>query len=363
MSKCNCQPSCLPTTLVSLHQCPDCITNGNNILVSDDNCCTRSLIGEGIAYRSEDVVSHTDGSDQQGVIKLNPKSLIGAKGILATLGNGELVQVGRDAPDGSVLVRSGGVWTYSQLTEDKTTFSADEIISGNGTLASLICGSGNTLRLGTFTGCKESFLYFNADRKQECLDIEDMSFMLNGVMCKTIPAWTDANPVTHIIVCTANGLEKKAVNGTVVENLSLTPMVMIYKQCKAYVGFSPAPSVIEEPDTGPCVNGYFETNTIEFNLPDLDEWDDRARYVRLLVSLKGIAGTSTHDIVCRIEGVDYARISTNVGDWDTDTNQVVVKIPSNKKIKIQGIRQDASGTPGGTEVTGLFVFLQEFLFS
>lgn len=359
MNSCHCRNNtCPPETPVS---CPDSAQTGEAILIADDNCCEKRLQGEGVAYRESGTVAHTDGSDRNGRIKLNPPNSNGIEELFGKLQDGTLVAIGKDSSEGSVLIRRAGFWTASQLTEASRIFKANSIRQGSGMLAAFICSTEGNVEIGIFDKCNSAFIYLDDEGVPQCKTITNVATDLVTALCAVIPVLASDETAEHTIVCSENGLRKQ---GGTVTNTWLNPPVLLYSQVKAASG-TPlfGNEIINIPPLPNPTVGYIVDETVNVNLTAVSGYDVKAKYIRLNLWAKGYGGTSSHDLVIAVDGMEYLRVPlVNDQTSGSDSNQIQIPIPSNKTIQIQGIRQVNFGSGSGDELGYLAVWLQEWIF-
>ncbi len=342
--------------------CPPGTASGA-VLVADDNCQTRVLEGRlGILSTNEKGdTTITDGSSDRGLIHLQPAKSPGLVTIFGRDSTGTLFELGDDAPEGATIIKQGGQWVVKSTQEATFTFNPSLLPVGAGSLATFICGPNGNVRLGTYTGCANGgILVFNEGSSVPvCNSLVDFAESLMIPFCEAADVATVDDIYQGILVCTSNGVKKQSGS---LNTVFLNPPQLIYLQHKAYPGWTVPPGAEDDlPGVGMPVAGYFTDETVDINLSTLAGYSANATSVVLNCQIKGFGGGALFDIVCVVDGMQYARVPFNsTSSSGADTNQIEVPIPANKTIRIQAIRFSVSGVGSGTEVNYMAVWLQCF---
>ncbi len=98
--------------------CPDTVQSGE-LVVMDDNCRPRRLMGTGVAYADDNEAVLTDGSEDQGLIKLNPPTTQSASGIIVTDKAGTVLRID-EFTEGDILTIEGSNVLLASCAERNT---------------------------------------------------------------------------------------------------------------------------------------------------------------------------------------------------------------------------------------------------
>lgn len=354
----SCKPSCAEQNLAD---CPFESKSGQ-LVVRDDNCTERRLLGSnGIIIVDDDsFATVSDGSEKQGQIPLNPPDAAALDAITG-ISNGALFQMGQDAPEASVLQKSGSQLVFKNLTNPRNTYDPLELRKGTGHLGAFICGPNGTVTLGTYDGCANGVLTFDADKNPVCLSLEAFALSLLVPICTQVIKVPDTETYKGTLICTENGVRLQTSPNA---DVWLSPPQLIYSQNKQWPGhsLSPGSEVAYFPPVS-VTNGYFESETVDVDLTTITGYDVRAKTVMINIMLGGYGGAGSFDMVMVVEGMEYARALLGESiSTDSAYNQIEVPIPANKKIRVQAVRQDDSGVSSGNELAVCMVYLQAFRF-
>lgn len=133
--------------------------------------------------------------------------------MFARLVDGTLIELGHDAPDGSVLFKISGQWKAGSITDQKTTFGEASIKKFKGSIATFGCGANGTLTLGIFDGCKDGFLAFDENGFVVCKTKSNIADdMMTEICSKAISVPADET-ISGRLVCTEKGIRKTNEGG------------------------------------------------------------------------------------------------------------------------------------------------------
>lgn len=210
MSSCNCACSHCGSQSSPADPCSclDEISSGVPVVL-DENCNQRSLISNGgiLTTDNNGVGRISDGSEGEGLITLDPAespaldSLFGGSG-------GNLYCIGKDAPEGAIIVKKGGKWVVTFADTVKKTYDGASLKKGVGNIAAFICGAEGTVELGRLQVCPESLIYINADNAPECKTISQLTDDIELELCNTAVAPSTGFVADHFLAC-ENGVIKK----------------------------------------------------------------------------------------------------------------------------------------------------------
>jgi len=138
--------------------------------------------------------------------------------------------------------------------------------------------------------------------------------------------------------------------------------IQIYSQYKIVAGVSIDYGQSFYPDPGTPTIGPIISETVLVDLTNKIKYSEYAKGVLLNVVLKGgTDANSTGDVIIAVDGMEYSRILGSFYAFGSNTNQVCVKIPANKKISISLIIQPNLGDSQWHSMLGA-VYLQGFTY-
>ncbi len=232
-------PTCesTPTDCV----CPDLAESGE-LVVMDDNCRPRRLIGSGIAYQEKDGVAQlTDGSEDKGLIVLNPPTTPSGAGLTVTDANGTVLRLDQ-FNEGDILTIEGGQIKFKSNQDQKNTYDPALLRDGVGRLAVFICGPNGLNALGRYDGCTEGLLGFTEDteiapaKTPTCISYESIAAKMQSLLCAQVAAIGDADTKTGTLICTNNGIKKEVAVAAGPGMIHRTPWDTIGLAVPAMVG-------------------------------------------------------------------------------------------------------------------------------
>lgn len=327
MSNCtNCSTNPVGTCV-----CPDVAQSGE-LVVMDDNCRPRRLIGSGVAFQEEGGTAQlTDGSEKNGLIVLNPPSTPSGNGLTVTDSKGTVLSLDQ-FNEGDVLTIEAGQIVFRSKQDQQNTYDPFKLRDGVGRLAIFLCGPNGTVGLGRYDGCTDGLLGFSPDteiapaKTPHCFSWNAIALKMVEFLCAQIPAIGDADVANGNLVCTNNGLRKgqAAANTLYLANWSVIIAIHTYN---ATLG-SPiglgyylpgVPASVNAP-TGPA------PVTTSFNFTTVPGYDVAYKTAILHFVLKGTTYGEWYDCVLLVNDREYARISV-VGNADAGCDNCVNTFP------------------------------------
>lgn len=178
----------------------------NELIGNNDNGEKRVLLPnkEGIVVSNGSEFFSTDGSNEQGLIPLNPEEVASADHLLVLDQHGvrKLIK----GTEGDFLQFKSGKYVPVNASLAQTTFKVDQIGEFNsGVLAILGCGPTGTYKLGRFGGCTDAILYFDEDGNARCMDFPELVGKLASAMCENMALYS-SGCIGGVIVCTPEGM-------------------------------------------------------------------------------------------------------------------------------------------------------------
>jgi hypothetical protein len=323
-------PTCASTT-PSNCVCPDLADNGE-LVVMDDNCRPRRLIGKGLAYQPEGGTTQlTDGSEANGLIQLKPPTTPSGAGLTVTDANGTVLRLDQ-FKEGDILTIEGGQIVFKSNQDQKNTYDPAQLRDGVGRLAVFICGPNGTNSLGRYDGCIDGLLGFTPDteiapaKTPTCFSWESIALKMVEFLCGQTPTLADDDVASGNLICTNNGIRRGQASGSMLMLTDWSVIIAIHTYnatLGAPIGlgyFLPGvPASINAP-TGP-------TNvTTAFNFTTIPGYDVAYKTAIIHFVLKGTTYGEWYDCALIVNDREYARIAV-VGNADAGCDTCVNTFP------------------------------------
>lgn len=206
--------TCNPATPLTNCVCPD-VTQSGEVVVMDDNCRPRRLIGKGILFQAKDSSAQlTDGSEKNGLIVLDPPSTPSGDGLTVIDASGTVLKLDQ-FNEGDVLTIEAGQIRFKSKQDQQNTYDPFKLRDGVGRLAIFLCGPNGTVGLGRYDGCTEGLLGFTEDvdiapaKTPTCISYEFIATKMQALLCAQVANMAEADVKTANLVCTNNGIKKE----------------------------------------------------------------------------------------------------------------------------------------------------------
>jgi hypothetical protein len=195
-------------------------------MVLDENCHARALQSNGgiLAADSNGIARMTDGSSDEGLIQLNPEEAPALTTLMGSDERGNLFSMGKEAKEGSLIIKKGGKWVVSTIDTAKKVFDQSQLRKGSGSIAAFICGSEGNVELGLLSGCINSYIYLGAEGEQECHNIQTLTTNIQKQLCDNAPNLPAGTSASHFLTCEGGVIYKSpitpAVEQTVIKHVT-----------------------------------------------------------------------------------------------------------------------------------------------